>query len=709
MEKKPGYLERLNKPQYEAVVHEGSPLLILAGAGSGKTNAITAKIAYLISEKKVYPSSILAVTFTNRAAREMEERVISILGRSSGINLNSPPMIRTFHSFGAWVLRRYGTSAGLENNFTIYDEDDMLTLLQSIRPGEAKKDLKPYISMISRAKDYCLTYNDDLSTVSFDPEFPEIYKKYQNKLDSTGCADFGDLILKPRILLKENTSLREKITRMFSTILVDEYQDSNVAQFELLKILAGNGESLTVVGDDDQSIYRFRGAEVKNILTFPETFKNTKIIKLEQNYRSTSNILDIAAAVVSNNTGRLGKKLWTEKTGGEKTVVAVFNSQQEEAEFCCSLLGDGNYSNTAILYRTNAQSLAFESIFSKLKIPYRLVGALRFFEREEVKDILAVISLFINPKDEVSFRRVVNKPPRGLGKTGVEKIVSFSDVNCGGDLVKACREGAKTLSGKAGKGAAIFAQIMEGIKSSFSESAEPEDNLSVFVKKCALVTGFAEYYREIDRSSGSQKILNIEELVNHAADYPASMDGLISFIENSELDRSSPASDNSSGVTLITMHNTKGLEFDRVIITGLEEGLFPGFRNMENIEDLEEERRILYVSITRARKMLYMTCCRSRRIWGKFNYFPPSRFLSEIPENLVTLRGFGNSSSGGTAFINEGDSVYSRDYGTGTVLEKWMSKGEPVVLVRFEGGRTAQFLLRYSSLKKIDPNITRNY
>ncbi len=709
MEKKPGFLERLNKPQYEAVVHEGSPLLILAGAGSGKTNAITAKIAWLISEKKVYPASILAVTFTNRAAREMEDRVFSILGRSSGINLNNPPMIRTFHSFGAWVLRRYGSSVGLENNFTIYDEEDMLTLLQSIRPGEAKKDLKPYISMISRAKDYCLAYNDDLSPVSFDPEFPDIYMQYQKKLDSTGCADFGDLILKPGILLSENLTVREKLTRMFSTILVDEYQDSNVAQFELLKMLSGDGTNLTVVGDDDQSIYRFRGAEVRNILTFPETFKNTRIIRLEQNYRSTSNILDIAAAVVANNTGRLGKKLWTEKTGGEKSVVAAFNTQQEEAEFCCSLLNDGNYGNTAILYRTNAQSLTFESLFSKMKIPYRLVGALRFFEREEVKDILAVISLFINPRDEVAFRRVINKPPRGLGKTGVEKIVSLSIQNFGGDLLRACSEGSKTLSGKAGKGAAAFAQIMDGVRSSFNEAAGPEDNLSEFVKKCALVTGFAQYYREIDRNSDSQKILNIEELVNHAADYPSSMEGLIDFIENTELDRSSPAQENKGGVTLITMHNTKGLEFDRVIITGLEEGLFPGFRNMENIEDLEEERRILYVSITRARKMLYMTCCRSRRIWGKFNSFPPSRFLSEIPENLVTLKGFGNTVSGGASLINEGDIVYSRDYGAGEVLKKWMNKDEPVVLVRFEGGRTAQFLLRYCSLKKVDPNLARNY
>ena len=709
LEKNPAYLEKLNKPQYEAVVHEGSPLLILAGAGSGKTNAVTTKIAYLLDKKEADPSSILAVTFTNKAAREMDERVSAILRKYSSRIISYSPMIRTFHSFGAWVLRRSGSPVGLENNFTIYDEDDTLTLLQSIRKDEAKKDLKPYAFMISRAKDYCLSHDDDLSSVSFDPLFPEIYRDYQLKLDSTGCADFGDLIMKTCILLRENPSVKEKLCSRFSTILVDEYQDSNVAQFELLKLLAGDGNSLTVVGDDDQSIYRFRGAEVKNILTFPETFKNTKIIKLEQNYRSTSNILDIASAVVSKNSGRLGKNLWTEKKDGDKTIAAVFDTQQEEAQFCAEILADRNYSSTAILYRTNAQSLTFESLFTKLKIPYRLVGALRFFEREEVKDILAFVSLFINPKDEAAFRRIVNKPPRGIGKSSVEKIIKLS-TDFSGNLIKGCEAGAagaasKTAAagGRAGKGTAIFLQIMKELKKSFDELDGSDQNLSAFIKKCALETGLADYYRELDKSGDTQKLLNIEEIVNHAADFPATFEGLTEFIENAELDRNSSSADTSSGVTLITMHNTKGLEFDRVIITGLEEGLFPGFRNMEDIEDIEEERRIFYVSITRARKQLYITCCRSRRIWGKFNYFSPSRFLSEIPEDLVVFRGFDSSSSSGSpGNIREGDVVRSRDYGIGQVLKKWISKDEPVVMVCFQNGKTAQFLLRYAGLEKLD-------
>ena len=712
MKERPPYLEKLNKPQYEAVIHEGSPLLILAGAGSGKTNVITNKIAYLIDIKGVDPSSILAVTFTNKAAKEMEERVSSILTNHTNVILHTPPMIRTFHSFGAWVLRRNGVSVGLGPNFTIHDEEDMLTLIHSAVGGEeTKKDLKPYVNMISRAKDYCLSYNDNLSVISYEPSFPDIYMKYQNKLDLTGGADFGDLIMKTWILLRDNSAIRERLRQKFKIILVDEYQDSNVAQYELLKQLAGNGESLTVVGDDDQSIYRFRGAEVKNILTFPQVFKNTKIIKLEQNYRSTSNILDIATAVVSNNQGRLGKKLWTEKTVKSKSIVTVLETQDEEARFCAEVVTDGNFSNTAILYRTNAQSLAFESLFTKLKIPYKLVGALRFFEREEVKDILAFISLFINPKNEASFRRVLNKPSRGIGKASLEKIIK-SAVSFDGNLIKACGSAGKVISGKASKGALDFFQIMEDLKGYFNDKENKrEQDLSDFIKRFARVTGLAAYYDKIDKAEDTQKLLNIEELVNYAADFSFSSEGLISFIENTELDRTAAQSEsektgssyNSPGVTLITMHNTKGLEFDRVIITGLEEGLFPSFRNMESNEDIEEERRIFYVSITRAKKELYMTCCRSRRIWGKTNYFSPSRFLAEVPENLVVFKGF----NGGLFFseeLKEGDVVYSKDYGKGQIVKKWVSRNEPVVVVIFESGRTAQFLLNYSNLEKIKNN-----
>ena len=730
------YLENLNKPQYEAVIHEGSPLLILAGAGSGKTNVITNKIAYLIDQKGVDPSSILAVTFTNKAAKEMQERVSAILAKHTNTVLHESPMIRTFHSFGAWALRRNGSSVGLDPNYTIHDDEDMLTLIHSaVKDAKTKRDLKPYVNMISRAKDYCLSYNDDLSGISHDPHFPDVYKEYQQKLDSTGGADFGDLIMKTWMLLRDNSVIRERLMQKFKIILVDEYQDSNVAQLELLKQLAGNGENLTVVGDDDQSIYRFRGAEVNNILTFPNVFKKTKIIKLEQNYRSTPNILDIASAVVSNNQGRFGKKLWTEKTVKSKSTIAILETEEEEARFCMEIVAaDGNFSNTAILYRTNAQSRAFESVFLKFKIPYKIVGALRFLEREEVKDILAFVSLFINPKNEASFLRIINKLARGIGKASIEKIIKAA-AKVNGDLLKACGVVKKELSGKAAIGALDFFQIMETLKEYFDgcsqKESKKEQDLSEFIKRCAHTTGLVEYYREIDKAGDTQKLLNIEELVNHAASFPFSFEGLIAFIENTELDRTAAESGASSGelspaVTLITMHNTKGLEFDRVIITGLEKGLFPSFGNMESNEDIEEERRIFYVSITRARKELYMTFCRSRRIWGKINYFSPSPFLSEIPEDLVIMKGFNNktaeamdcatdgceesrtSPAGGWRSVQgelkEGDIVYSKKYGIGQIIKKWINKNEPGVDVMFESGSAAKFLLNYSDLKKIRNN-----
>ena len=701
MDSIPAYLKELNDRQYDAVIHLNSPLLILAGAGSGKTRVITSKITYMLDCENIHPSSILAVTFTNKAAREMKDRVSSLLEKHSDSVFEYPPMIRTFHSFGAWVLRRNSSYAGLDPNFSIYDDDDSLTLLHGIYPSQTKKELKPYIGMISRAKDYALLPGDDLSSISFDPDFPEIYLKYQAKLDSIGNADFGDLILKPYLLFKKHPEIRERMRQRFKYILVDEYQDSNVAQFEMLKQLSGTGENLTVVGDDDQSIYRFRGAEVKNILTFPDSFKNTKIIKLEENYRSTENILDIASAVVSNNSGRLGKTLWTRKKGGAKTVLSVFDTQNEEAVYCASLLKKENLYKTAILYRTNAQSLAFESLLTRLEIPYRIVGALKFYEREEIKDIIAWLSFLMNTKDEVSFKRIINKPAKGIGKSTLEKIMK-SSLNTGGDLFEAVKAHYPSQKGKAAKGMEDFCLTVSDLREAMRFEDEKSDNLSDFIKTVAVKSGFADHYREIDRASDTQRVQNIEGLVNHASVFHADAEGLTDFLENIELDRSSmtgSSGEEEKGVTLITMHNTKGLEFDRVIITGMEEGLFPGFRSMESEELIEEERRIFYVSITRARKELFITSCRSRLIWGKINFFSPSRFLSEIPEELYSLNG---TDTGLSSSLGSGDRVYHDDYGSGVVIKTETKKNEQMIHVMFETGRSAVFLERYSRLEKLD-------
>ena len=437
------YLEKLNPKQYEAVVNQGQPLLILAGAGSGKTRVITSKIAYLVEHCGALPSSILAVTFTNKAAGEMRDRVAKFLGYTGDMKSYELPMIRTFHSFGAWILRRNSGYAGLSPNFSIYDDSDMVSLLKSLEKSGSKRDIKLYANMISRAKDFGLTPDDDLTQVTFDPDFPAIYKAYQEKLDSIGNVDFGDLILKAVELLKNNREIRDRLSRKFQVILVDEYQDSNIAQFELLKLLAGDGRGLTVVGDDDQSIYKFRGAEVQNIIGFPEYFSGTKVIKLEQNYRSTAPILNLASAVVDKNKGRLGKTLWTARKGGRKPVLAYFSTAQEEAEYCASLVAKDTV-ETAILYRTNAQSRLFESVFTRLNIPYRIVGSLRFYEREEIKDTLAWMAFLVNPRDQVSFQRIINKPVRGIGKASVDKILATG----GEDIVSGLKTYAAGTKGK---------------------------------------------------------------------------------------------------------------------------------------------------------------------------------------------------------------------------------------------------------------------
>ena len=685
------YLKGLNKQQYDAVMQKGTPLLILAGAGSGKTRVITTKIAHFVSCMGIDPRSILAVTFTNKAAGEMRERVLKMVPESDGV------MIRTFHSFGSWLLRRNAGILGLQQRFSIYDDDDSLSLLHSVFNDYKRKDLKPYARWISRAKDYCLYPDDDLTSISFDRRLPEFYSAYEKRLREVGSVDFGDLILRPVELLKENEDIRKRIQSRFRVILVDEYQDSNIAQYELLKLLYNGSNYICVVGDDDQSIYSFRGAEVKNIVTFPESFPGAEIIKLEQNYRSTGNILSIASRVVSANRGRLGKKLWTLEEDGPKGVVKIVANQDKEAEFCASLLRDGNLDGTAILYRTNAQSLSFESYFLNHKIPYKIVGSLKFYDREEIKDVTALFSFFLNPLDEIAFRRIINKPSRGIGKVSVNKIIETSMIE-GCSLATACRKSIQLFSTKAASGLKSFSKFIEDLE----EISEKVD-LAEFTNRAIHDSGILEYHRAQDEISLTQKVKNLEEMVNAASKYPVGKDGLLSFLEDMELDRSrlagvDPAS--KRGVTLITMHNTKGLEFDRVIIVGMEEGLFPS-RPDESDDDLEEERRIFYVSITRARKELYFTACRQRRLWGKINFQTPSRFLNDIPEDFLVETSKSVLSLEQKSDFPPGTIVYHDDYGSGQVIKEWDNGKEVLIIVRFESGRTAQFIPKYSGLEKI--------
>ena len=725
-----GILSVLNPEQREAVVHEGSPLLILAGAGSGKTRVITTKIAWLISELNYNPSSILAVTFTKKAANEMKDRAVALEPRSSW------SQIRTFHSFGAYFLRQYASDAnmGLDSNFTVYDDDDMVTLITKADERLTKKDASHYAHLISLAKDYCLKPDSlELATIDDDPRFPEVYEAYEKRLRATGNVDFGDLIMLPYLILKDNDLIRTSIRSRYKVIMVDEYQDSNVAQYKLLQQLSGYANEndskayVCVVGDDDQSIYKFRGAEVQNILNFKDQFPGTKIVRLETNYRSTSEILDCAASVVENNEGRLGKKLVAARGQGKKPALVFLPTQDDETEFCYSLIEQAweqgvPYSDWAILYRTNAQSLGFETEFLHRKIPYQVVGSLKFYEREEVKDTIAWLSFVLNPRDEISFRRIINKPVRGIGNKTQDNII---EAGLGRSLVEAIPE--VKLSKKAREGADSFVALVkkfstllpdvpvsseaqtlaeQAIETEEKESIRLERKLSEFVQSVVTESGLEEFHKEQDDVTGSQKVANLEELVNSAVLYPCTKQGLIDFLDHINLDRTLDAADENSGetdrVTLITLHNTKGLEFPRVIITGLESGIFP--RDGKTEAELEEERRLFYVGITRAKDELYFTNCSIRRLYGKTNPMMPSPFLSELGDDNVRVLGqkpasFGSGSGSKDPIESKycrGANVYHDDWGYGVIVRTEHSdEGEYVVTVNFDTGGYKKFLPKY--------------
>ncbi len=681
------WLEGLNEEQKQAVVHGSDPLLILAGAGSGKTRVVTSRIAWMVAEKGFSAPSVLAVTFTNKAAAEMRERVISMVPGAEGA------MIRTFHSFGAWLLRRNAKAVNLSPNFTIYDDDDQVSLLAQILDGVPRRELRLWAHRIARAKDEGLGPDDDLSSFSHDPGFPDIYRKYEQRLRNIGNVDFGDLILLPIRLLRDRPEVKNRIQQRFRAVLVDEYQDTNVAQYQLLRELVGPGTWVGVVGDDDQSIYRFRGAEVGNILGFPDMFPGTRVVKLEQNYRSTGTILEIASSVVSNNSGRLGKTLWTAGETGEKAVVAYLDDHEAEAEWCADRVdADGNFGGTAILYRTNAQSRVFETVFRRRSIPYRIVGTLSFYQREEVKDVLAYLSWLANVRDEVAFRRIANKPARGLGKTSLNRLLDTALSVYAGDILAACRKAL--LKGKAAKALDFLIDLSERY-----EHSEEFEHLGFLVQDLADASGLLEHYREVDRIENSQRTRNLDELVNAAVEYPATPEGLAAFLELVELDQAvlEEEEDDENRVTLITMHNTKGLEFDRVIISGLEEGLFPRGDESFDDEELEEERRLLYVAITRARKDLSFTTCRRRMLWGKYRDSSPSRFLKELPEDQIRVEGDGDSYESEYDPWRPGVKLYHDEYGVGVVQKRMANGGHTVIHVLFESGRRATLLPEFSS------------
>jgi len=726
-EEYPPYLEPLNNEQRRAVLHTGKPLLILAGAGSGKTRVITTKIAWLIREQEMDPRSILAVTFTNKAAREMAERAVLIEPRAGDA------MLRTFHSFGAWFLRRNGNFAGLDSSFVIYDDDDVVSLLSGIMENAPKPEVKQCAHSISRAKDYFLSPNDPLlANIDSRKKFRSIYASYEERMAQIGNVDFGDLIKKPVDILRSQPEVARRFRDRFKVIMVDEYQDANVAQFHLLKELCGPQTYVCVVGDDDQSIYRFRGAEVKNILEFPDKFSGADIIRLEQNYRSTNPILKAASCVVNCNRGRLGKTLRAEKGDGPLPVLTYMPDQDEEAMFCADTIESSvkkketAWSDWAILYRTNAQSLGFETLFLRKGIPYRVVGSLKFYEREEIKDALALLSFLVNPRDEVNFRRVVNKPARGVGLVTVDKIVEAAN-SCGGNLIEAGRGLELTQKAHAGLNAFFKViedakKLLEGGKSNEKKDVKKKDKglvpgtgLSDCVTQIVKASGIAEYHEAQDDVTGNNKLNNLQELVNAASVYPQTFEGLLEFLEDIELDRSlrdNAPQDALNSVTLITFHNTKGLEFKRVIMTGLENGIFP--REDKKDEELEEERRLFYVGVTRAMDELYLTSCMMRRMYGKITPMQPSLFLHEIDADCLKINSVASGFETGRPMARQsfnpynfdkeleersgwkrGQRLFHENYGYGAVMEVQDSEDGPVVRVRFDNGKETRFLSEY--------------
>ena len=724
------YLKILNDEQRAAVVHEGSSLLILAGAGSGKTRVITTKIAYLIGQKNVDPWSILSVTFTKKAANEMKERAIALEP------LSSQSQIRTFHSFGSWFLRKYSEAAGLESSFTVYDDNDMATLLKKVLPSFKTNEIKAAVKQISLAKDYCLTPEDDLSILGSEFDINEIYAAYQKRLRATGNADFGDLIMLPYQILDRESDIASYIHNRFRVIMVDEYQDSNIAQYKLLQKLSGredgNDSYVCVVGDDDQSIYKFRGAEVQNILTFPDKFPGTDIIRLERNYRSTEKILETANLVVKKNENRMEKNLIAERGKGKNPVLAFLGDQNAEVSFVADLImaakqAGGSYSDWAVFYRTNNQSGVFEREFLHRKIPYQIFGSLKFFEREEIKDALSYLALCANQKDEISFRRVINKPVRGIGDKTQDKIMEAAVLvkedgsTVFDNLIETVRRKAPELSKKAKEGAEAFVKLFDILLASFDKSK----NLSDFVERVISDSGLVEYYKAEDDIEDTNRVDNLEELVNTAVFYECSMQGLLEFLDAINLDRTLSEEntvDKTNGlVTLSTLHNTKGLEFNKVVITGLEEGVFP--RQDKTGADLEEERRLFYVGITRAKDELYVTSTSKRCLYGSWQFMRPSPFIREAASafKVVGQAPYGFSSAGtgfnarkaglsagyGVGYRAEhvelaakwakGVKVFHDDYGYGVIVQARENSEEFVIEVQFENGGRKKFLPQYQA------------
>ncbi len=718
------FLKDLNPAQRDAVAYCSSPLLVLAGAGSGKTRVLTYRIAYLIGVKRISPWKILAVTFTNKAAGEMKERVQKLLGKS-GLGV----WVSTFHSWCAQTLRREAHLLGYTRNFSIYDEDDQRSVIKKCMEelDISPKKLSPDAigSRISSAKDKLLTWQELSSQARdfFEENAARVYKLYQKKLEEANAFDFDDLIMKTVELFKDQTQVLKRYQDRFHYILIDEYQDTNHAQYVLVNLLASKNRNLCVVGDEDQSIYGWRGADINNILDFEKDYPDAKVIKLEQNYRSTQVILDAAGAVVKNNRNRKGKTLYTQTEGGEKVHLLILENEHHEAEALVKQIqsltqpGDYSLSDFVILYRTNAQSRVLEQKLRDNGIPYVIVGGLRFYERKEVKDILAYLKVLANPRDDLSLRRIINVPSRGIGAQTMAKIESFR-LRRNFSLREGIRQ-AEQIEGISSR----FKNAIQDFTRLLDEFAALKEKLPTdeLAQQISERTGYLDELRKERTVEAENRIENIKELINAISEFKERSESptLEGFLEEVSLITDVDMWDKTKdAVTLMTLHAAKGLEFRVVFIAGLEEGLFPLSRSLENPADLEEERRLFYVGMTRAKERLWLSYAHHRRRFADMMNLR-SRFLDEIPEELVEAQDYSSyraeplgeidlariqsfspeSTTVYDSMLQVGTRVIHSHWGEGKIVHREGSGDNLTLIVVFRGGTKKKLLAKYADLE----------
>jgi DNA helicase-2/ATP-dependent DNA helicase PcrA len=732
-------LEGLNPQQREAVTHQSAPLLVVAGAGSGKTRVLTRRIAYLLGERHVAPYEVLAITFTNKAAAEMKERVADLVGERA-----KSMWVSTFHSACVRILRQEASRIGYSNSFTIYDSSDSVRLLTVII-RELNLDSKQYAAraiqgVISAAKNELVGPADyaNRTTNHFEEIIAQIFALYQKRLAAANAMDFDDLIGKTVDVLQRFPEARARYRSRFRHILVDEYQDTNHAQYILIRELVGlPNESfpiaeLCVVGDADQSIYAFRGANIRNILQFEEDYPNARTVLLEQNYRSTQNILTAANAVISNNEGRKDKKLWSEEGSGEAITGFVAESEHDEAGFVVSEirrlrdLGQSNPGDTAIFYRTNAQSRVFEETFLRSAIPYKVVGGVRFYERKEVKDFLGYLRVLVNPEDEISLRRIINTPKRGIGDRALD-VIDLHASKTGFSFWRAMCD-ARNAEGIPSRSLIAindFIHLLDSLRTLVEANTKPSVIAQAVLEQSGLLAELANSTDPQDEG----RVENLQELVSVATEYEESeVDegeeiSLSGFLEDVSLvadsDQIPDGADHGGVVTMMTLHTAKGLEFPTVFLTGMEEGIFPHSRTLGERSEIEEERRLAYVGVTRARKRLYLSRSEYRSSWGAPTYNPPSRFLAEIPESVISWntanaslaprapKSFGpppratGKKVETTIVLEVGDRVSHDTFGLGKVIAVNGVGEKAEATIDFGSSGEKRLLLRYAPVERL--------